>query len=569
MIETYKFHCFKCIKNYEEINDLTSGEYLLYREPYSKDTSYKVTVHKYSFFGHNQIESVWLSDVNNLFFHANKGIEQLTQAALKTESSTQTVNYCEIRYQICELWLATRDIILKYGTKNEWNDTIKNLVSTIKRILESITKISELPEYVLFNSTINSDVRFNASYNFLHLYLDLKWISLTIDLNNAFVNKDNIEQNIISLFKDLIYVGVKKFERNISYLESTSAYLCSCFKELWLLLQLLIEKTEYSNCFKDFWSYFNQAINEILNFQKNSDGKDALCCLWLLRNVSQIHGYDSQGNFIGEHNLRVVSNYPLVEDCLKHILQATCDENRLQTALQLIIFLQVKWWTRDATFDLLQMQWEHFYKRIHTSFVLTTDENVFINTSQKLCNFVTLTDKILNCDPSASNSYEIFLYLLSYFLKKNPSFWSKLKGRIYSKLSASKLATFNDTGLQNLVMLLLILSHSLNFNELTEKLFNLLNQLPANRCENNSIIWSAHMSLIIVYIKRDISIKNVSTSLLNLVELASVNRSRSQLMRLFIDGLCLVEENSTNLQCGQHVLFGKLNYIIFKIVLVH
>lgn len=560
MIETVEFHCFKCLKKDKDTNDLTACDYLSHNEPYLNNGP-KLTVKKYSFFGCNYNESVWIAEVNNIFLLAEKGINQIEQAALKTDSSIHVVNYCEIRYQVCELWLAVRNVILNYHNKNEYSTIINNLLFIIKRIVDNMTKIKELPEYVIFNSTKNSDIRFNASYNILHLYLDLKWITLTIYLNCGVQN--NIEDDIISLMKDLIFIGIKKFERSSAYLESNSAFLCSCFQEMWLLFQLLIEHNLYSSCLKDFWHYFNQSIKDSANFHVDSSGKEALCCLWILYHIAKIQGYDKKGNFIGKINSRVTSNYLFVEECLKHILQSTCDENLMRSTLQLISFLQVEWWTRDATFDILQMLWEHFYKRIHTSFTLTIDTNVFLTTPYQFNNFVEKTEKILSCDLTSSNSYEIFLYLLSYFLKRNPSFWSKLKGRIYSKLSSSKLATFNDVGLQNLILLLLILSDSVNFTELTEKLLNLLNQLPSNHCEDNAVIWSAHLSLMILYVKHNLSIRNASTSLLNLVEQASANRSRCQLIRLYVDGLNLLEENSNSLQLDQHVLFGKLKFIIY------
>lgn len=39
-------------------------------------------------------------------------------------------------------------------------------------------------------------------------------------------------------------------------------YVCGCIKEIWLLLQLLVERfTENAQHTQSFWTYFNKALN--------------------------------------------------------------------------------------------------------------------------------------------------------------------------------------------------------------------------------------------------------------------------------------------------------------------
>lgn len=250
-----------------------------------------------------------------------------------------------------------------------------------------------------------------------------------------------------------------------------------------------------------------------------------------------------------------MSNFPLIEQCLKSALQSDINEKESRALLEVVIEIKTKLWTTDATFDLLQLLWEHYSRRINSSFIIASDTNPFV-ASCGLFNFASSMENITNS--VLHTSYEMFLYLLLDSLKKNPLYWSKFKGRIYSKLSVPKLSTFNDIGLQNFVMLFLTLSHA-NFTELTEKLHSMLSQLPTERCDENSFIWSAHIALLLMYVKQNLSIRSISKPLVVSVGKASSDRRRQNLMQLYIEGLGAIIDAAMTLECDEHILFG--NYI--------
>lgn len=221
------FRCFKCNGRDDENNDLSENEYIKFGEPLINVSSDDEFI--YSFFGQNWDESVWLYDAKQIFLLAEKSTKQLEQASRKNDTS-QTVNYSQIRNQLCRFWLQARNFTLHRD--GEYLEIIQDVTKDLSRISSSLTSLQNLPDYVLFNCGKHQ----LAPYNYLHLYLDLRWIMMTFEKDIV-----DFEKEIVEVFTDLIYVSYKRFER-FDRDQKVSPFLCSCFKEMWLLLQLLVEE---------------------------------------------------------------------------------------------------------------------------------------------------------------------------------------------------------------------------------------------------------------------------------------------------------------------------------------
>lgn len=523
------------------------------------NTDIQYVPNKYNFFGRIYAESLWFSE-KNVFLLARKNIRQLAQSAFIMENLPQGFNnYSDIRTNVCEFLSAVRTLILSPGE----NDLPVNVISFAKAVSHDVIRLTELP---FSASSYKLIMEHNSSYNYLHLLLNIYWFRLTVEHN---IDKSNakleiFEKNLNMLLNDLIDISFRIFDRtnHHSDLLNLSPFFCPCFKDLWLLIQLYVEKLNNDHFCKDFWDYFNVIIKNNYLSVTDLNGSVAVKCVWLLYHIGQLHGLNANGLYIGPSNCRVISNYTLVDQCLRIITNAKCasiTEQLLCSFLHLIAAFQFTWWKQDASFVIQQALWEYFYRQFNTSFT-RTEENGF-DFVQKSYDYHQLTKKILQYDFTDSSllftSYDLFLCLLVKYLELNPSHWPKLKGRIYSKLLASKLELFTNHGLHNLTILFLVLANTVNFSELTDKLQTLLNHLPIAKAERNSVVWSANTSLILMRVERRISLDSeMSVPFIQTVNSVSLDNSSKSLMQIYIDGLKKIVELNQELHYQERILLN-------------
>lgn len=83
----------------------------------------------------------------------------------------------------------------------------------------------------------------------------------TDDVVNANTTNE-IETILTNLIYDLILISSSKFNKlAITELSMKTPFVCVCNKELWLMIQLLIEKIHCDgNELNKFWFYFNNGL---------------------------------------------------------------------------------------------------------------------------------------------------------------------------------------------------------------------------------------------------------------------------------------------------------------------
>lgn len=160
------------------------------------------------------------------------------------------------------------------------NDFINFFYSSFDFILSSLKSLRNLfgtfdsiSEYVVMHSSSVDD---NASYHFLHLQLEWRWIYLTILLKMEMIESPEKEpacgldfQRELQLYMfDLMSLSLCKFNgQSLNALSQSSPFTCNCLKESWLLIQLLIEKL---SIFKkiSFWDVFNKTLTSFQKFNR-------------------------------------------------------------------------------------------------------------------------------------------------------------------------------------------------------------------------------------------------------------------------------------------------------------
>lgn len=105
-------------------------------------------------------------------------------------------------------------------------------------------------------------------------------------------------------------------------LPTKSPFTCVCIKEIWLMVQLLIEKLHGDgDQINSFWSYFNRVLDLYRDSKspyRYSNGDIAhrervslvpnnmfLFSIWLLNGVANLQGFTDDGSFVGFSNFRV------------------------------------------------------------------------------------------------------------------------------------------------------------------------------------------------------------------------------------------------------------------------
>lgn len=253
---------------------------------------------------------------------------------------------------------------------------------------------------------IEGNVTTSPAYHLLHGQLEWRLLRLAIRIEQhrqrAFA-AERLAEEFQKIVQDLCVLSVAKYQRlkRVDMLYSTP-FVCTCVKELWLLVQLLLESVvdsgddgggggggEASGALKPFWAYVNECLYRL---RDRGDVHDELrqhqpgvrfsvpqklaplehwteFALWLVCGVARLHGFDRGGAFRGSANAtRIRDNYELLDVLLGDFLQADPAEDVLRVTLFAVLPVLTKWWPPKT--DVLLVLWEYFHKKLNSSFFL-------------------------------------------------------------------------------------------------------------------------------------------------------------------------------------------------------
>ncbi|KAK4873523.1 hypothetical protein RN001_015552 [Aquatica leii] len=485
----------------------------------------------------DEIQAIFGDQTCNFEFHSIDG--RLYQNNLVVLEADVLFNI--IRKQ----WVQLEDVVLEdtYLRNINFNELQETIIETlklcrysvhghschqqVKTLLNTVQRWTSLSDKFLAKLTSPSvrDVGQPIS-TYFHLYLNMQWLLLCLEhLNGVSTYYVNIIKDLI-IFSYTLYTKIDVVKDN--------PFTCTCIKHLWLLLQYFCEQSQ-----ADFWSAFNDAIKTF----------DEVFVLWLLYNVSLLHGYNTQGVYIGSGSLRVKENFTLIEMALKSI-NSNCNHvskdnnSMLLKCCSMIYPLVNDWWVQSAKSEPYQILWEIFNKHLNIS--LDVQPNV--DTAGELMEVVS------HISQTTKNSFEYFLFMLREHLTKYPNQWARIKGRIYSKLSTNKMRELTTVGLYNVGLLFLTLAHNVNIAEITEKLVSLLD---VKQVRINPQVLHIHMCLVILHAQQGHSVETVSAPLVKLIQEDVVeHKEKYNLLRSYIDGLDSVLNASKNYYLKQHAMIG-------------
>ncbi|XP_056299717.1 protein MMS22-like [Pseudoliparis swirei] len=412
-----------------------------------------------------------------------------------------------------------------------------------------IGRLKDLPANVQSAFTIpNPGKIFPPSWHLLHLHLDIHWSVLEIlhllghkmhgqvVYAHQFVNLtgENLtdtslfEEHLCSLLCDLTGLAMGKYTK-VRPTEALSSHhhLCSCTKELWVLLMHLLEYRNKVLHMQSFWSYMNSLLRPLVSGKPAAEQfsglpthcKDPLgFTWWLVTHVSMLGRYSRNGTLQCEKHLG--DNWTLVEELLKF----TCNpkggvaEEQVRMHVHCCLSLCLLW---EPSTSAVSTLWEYYCRNLSASFTIPW---LGMSGMGTLCKTpLALLDQARSCcSPSplhssghtqlyrSANSFHIFLRVLALCLAQDGAGGvpqRQIKGRIYSKFSSKKMQELPEAGLMNFLLLFLVVAKQVELEDVAGRACELLGFLPSS-CPtgHRSLVWRGQLSLLLLFQERGLDV---------------------------------------------------------------
>uniref|UniRef100_A0A8C2Z7F5 Protein MMS22-like n=1 Tax=Cyclopterus lumpus TaxID=8103 RepID=A0A8C2Z7F5_CYCLU len=432
---------------------------------------------------------------------------------------------------------------LEAGPSHPYEELEAQFPSALLEELFGITlligRLKDLPANVQSAFTIpNPGKIFPPSWHLLHLHLDIHWSVLEIlhllghkmhgqvVYAHQFVNLtgENLtdtslfEEHLCSLLCDLTGLAMGKYSKvRPTEALSTHHHLCSCTKELWVLLMHLLEYRNKVLHTQSFWSYMNSLLRPLVSGKPAAEQfsglpthcKDPLSFTWwLVTHVSMLGQYSRNGTLRYEKHLG--DNWTLVEELLKFTCNPKVAEEQVRMHVHCCLSLCLLW---EPSTSAVSTLWDYYCKNLSASFSVPW---LGMSGMGTLCKTpLALLDQARSCcSPSplhssghtqlyrSANSFHIFLRVLALCLAQDRAGGvpqRQIKGRIYSKFSSKKMQELPEAGLMNFLLLFLVVAKQVELEDVAGRACELLGFLPSS-CPtgHRSLVWRGQLSLLLL-----------------------------------------------------------------------
>ncbi|XP_040900634.1 protein MMS22-like [Toxotes jaculatrix] len=474
-----------------------------------------------------------------------------------------------------------------------------------------IGRLKDLPSNVQSAFTMQNQGKiFPPSWHLLHLHLDIHWSILEIlhllghkmqgqvVYAHQFVNLtgENLtdaslfEEHLCSLLCDLTGLAMGKYGK-VRPTEALSShhYLCSCTKELWVLLMHLLEYRNKVLHTQSFWSYMNSLLRPLVSGKPAAEQfsglpthcKDPLgFTWWLVTHLAMLGQYSRSGTVQIEKHLG--DNWAFVEE----LLRLTCNpkgglaEEQIRMHVHCCLSLCLLW---DPSTSAVSTLWDYYSKNMNASLTVPWLGMSGLGT---LCKtpLALLEQARSCCSPSplhspghtqlyrSANSFHIFLRVLALCLGQDRAGGvpqRQIKGRIYSKFSSKKMQELSEAGLMNFLLLFLVVARQVELEDVASRACELLGFLPSN-CPpgHRTLVWRGQLSLLLLFQERGLDVGAQASWLASSFndmakEFYSKTTEVSRKLALwgplgsFLDGVSEVFEMSTSLSLSEEKLLNE------------
>uniref|UniRef100_A0AAR2LE22 Protein MMS22-like n=1 Tax=Pygocentrus nattereri TaxID=42514 RepID=A0AAR2LE22_PYGNA len=368
------------------------------------------------------------------------------------------------------------------------------LVEELFGITLLIGRLKDLPA--------NVQSLFPPSWHLLHLHLDIHWCVLEIlhllgqkmmgqvvyahqfvDLTGeTLTNVSLFEDHLNNLLCDLIIVAMNKYSKvRPTETLTSNHYYCACTKELWIILIHLLEHRSKTQHTQSFWGYVNALLQVVLKGVLPGDrdpGLPANCkdplgfTWWLITHLAQLGMYNRNGTLQNEKQLE--DNWSFVLELLK----SSCD---MKNGLFSVPWLGVSGLGSISPTPL-----------------------TLLEQAKSCCSPEPMTSASHAQLYRSANSFLIFLRMLALHLSQESAPgapWRQIKGRIYSKFHARRMAELSESGLHNFLLLFLVLARCGDLEDAAGRACDLLSLLvprsvPPTLC---ALQWRGQLALLLLF----------------------------------------------------------------------
>uniref|UniRef100_A0A4W6E201 MMS22-like, DNA repair protein n=1 Tax=Lates calcarifer TaxID=8187 RepID=A0A4W6E201_LATCA len=461
-----------------------------------------------------------------------------------------------------------------------------------------IGRLKDLPANVQSAFTIQNQGKiFPPSWHLLHLHLDIHWSVLEIlhllshkmqgqvVYAHQFVNLtgENLtdaslfEEHLCSLLCDLTGLAIGKYSK-VRPTEALSShhYLCSCTKELWVLLMHLLEYRNKVLHTQSFWSYMNLLLRPLVSGKPAAEQfsglpthcKDPLgFTWWLVTHLAMLGQYSRNGTVQSEGGLA---------------------EEQVRMHVHCCLSLCLLW---EPSTSAVSTLWDYYSKNLNVTFTVPWLGMSGLGT---LCKTpLALVEQARSCcSPSplhspghtqlyrSANSFHIFLRVLALCLAQDTTGGvpqRQIKGRIYSKFSSKKMQELSEAGLMNFLLLFLVVARQVELEDVASRACELLGFLPSN-CPpgHRTIVWRGQLSLLLLFQERGLDVGAQASwlaSSFNETAKEFYNKTTEVSRRLalwgplgsYLDGVSEVFETSTSLTLSEEkmIAFARPNHFSY------
>ncbi|CAL8247994.1 unnamed protein product [Lota lota] len=442
---------------------------------------------------------------------------------------------------------------LEEGPAHPYEEQEAQLPSALLEELFGLTlligRLKDLPANLQSALTMQNQGKiFPPAWHLLHLHLDIHWSVLEVlhllgqkmrgqvVYAHQFVNLtgENLtdsslfETHLCRLLCDLTGLAMGKYSK-VRPTEALASdhYLCTCTKELWILIMHLLEHRSKALHAQSFWSYINQLLQPLVEGRPPAEqyaGLPSHCkdplgfTWWLVTHLAELGQYGRNGTLQSERQLE--ANWSFVEDLLKTTCNPTdsLPEEQVRMHVHCCLSLCLLWEPSTAAVSTL---WDYYSRNLSASFSVPW---LGVSGLGSVCRTpLGLLEQARGCcspgplrSPGhtqlyrSATSFHIFLRVLCLCLAQDSGSGAprrQMKGRIYSKFSAKKMQDLSEAGLMNFLLLFMVVGQQVELEDVAGRACELLGHLPAT-CPpgRRALVWRGQLALLLLFQERGLDV---------------------------------------------------------------
>ncbi|GAB0090354.1 hypothetical protein DMENIID0001_050810 [Sergentomyia squamirostris] len=468
---------------------------------------------------------------------------------------------------------------LLHHVRNSLDDIDRDHLYSCLSILENTTEADDSVPNATVLETIHKSPS-STTHHFFHGWLEWRWLHLTIiyrdyqhsDFESDFKKLQCWEKLLDTLnlyIFDLLKISLIIFNNSkIHEIYSVNPFACLCIKESWYLIICLLETLQEKIT---FWEIFSNTITclvsskgseKIRNVRLTPDKceNSQIFTMWLLLNMVKFQ--DITPKKISKETLE---NIDLLDSSLKIFFEEDPSEQETRAAIRIVSSLILDYW--PLAIDVIIPFWEYFHKKINTNFYSVHDgTNSLLVSNDSAMSYIKTArhqlDSSMKTSLRTQTSYSTFCQVIGHFLQKfrNSDYmknFQRITGRIFIKFTSKKWQAMNETGIHNLIILLVIMA-TVGDEKITERVETICLLIPLTELSaSRQLAASKGLIALLIFAFRKSRASQYAGKLMSKFNLNDLEGStQCAVLKVFAHGICDIFTESERFSEDEHILIG-------------